>query len=69
MSNMTCATCGKENEWERCKRCGGAGTVYWDYAEYDPNSDRTFKATAHDRCPDCKGEGGKWVCACDKAAK
>jgi DnaJ-class molecular chaperone len=28
VSNMTCATCGKENEWKLCKTCKGAGSMY-----------------------------------------
>ena len=48
MSNMTCATCGKDNTWQPCQECEGTGVE------------------AVHLCPTCKGEGGKWVCDCDK---
>jgi hypothetical protein len=57
MSNMACATCGKVNEWSPCKKCDGAGAVAvegWNGMDVDD-------------CPDCHGEGGKWVCDCDRA--
>lgn len=50
---MTCATCGKENEWKSCEKCEGTGAVNV------PGSRWQAKL-----CPDCRGEGGKWVCGC-----
>lgn len=58
INDDVCRRCGSNRDWEDCWQCGGEGEI----DRYDEDPLWYFGKWRYQKCDNCEGEGGYYVC-------